>query len=75
MDTLTLRYEGRNNQGMRVLAARCVCGWVHMTAYPLFRKRRSALYLRRRFTDHLYESWASQGCDKPCDRPDCLEHR
>jgi hypothetical protein len=57
--TLTLRYEGRNARGMRVLAARCVCGWVHMTAYPLFHKRRSAKYLRRRFTDHLYASWVA----------------
>jgi hypothetical protein len=56
--SLTLSYEGRNRRGMRVLAARCSCGWVHMTAYPLFRKRSRAKYLRARFTDHLYESWA-----------------
>ena len=46
------RSEGRNTQGKRVVSACCPCGWVHMTAYPLLRKRSRVRYLRYRWMEH-----------------------
>lgn len=46
------RKEGRNNRGQLVVSAACPCGWVHMTAYPLLRRRSRVRYLRNRWMTH-----------------------
>lgn len=49
------RRTGRNVNGLRVLAASCPCGWQHMTAYRLFRRRSPSVYLLRRYNVHPCE--------------------